>query len=108
MGSINQSDLVEFNEIKETADGFEATRGFQVEGLQGNPDQKSFEALSIPGIPEISDVHPSFSILNVVEKRFEPQGPGIGVVVVSYKQLNAEEQEADSTSAPIISIGSTV
>ncbi len=108
MATINQSDLVEFNEIKEGPDGFEATRGFQIEGLAGNADQKSFEALGIPGIPNINDVHPSFSILNVVEKRFETQGPTIGVVIVSYKQLNADEQEAGSTSAPIISIGSTV
>ena len=111
MAQIVASDLVDYNEVKFGPDGFEASRGFQITGLSGNPDQRAFEAISLPGLPLIGEVHPTINSIEAFEVSFETQGAETGVVVVRYKAVNPTDQSessADETQSPIISIGSTV
>ncbi len=111
MAQIVASDLVDYNEVKFGSDGFEASRGFQITGLSGNPDQRAFEAISLPGLPLIGELHPTINSIEAYEVSFETQGAETGVVVVRYKAVNPtdkSESSADETQPPVISIGSTV
>jgi len=105
---VEQSDLVEVNEVKQGKDGIEAVRGFQVVGLSGNPDNRLLQAITEPGIPLRGEPHPSIEGIKADEISASPQGAENALVTVTYKQLTEDENEPDELQKPTITVGSTV
>lgn len=108
MGTLVRIDIVEGAETREDADGIEVIRIALVENLSGNGDAKLLDAINTPGIPKIGDPHPSIPLINVFNRSAVPaKSSSKATVRISYKLLEAFEEEADDTKLPTIDVGST-
>lgn len=89
------------------ADGYYATRIFQVTGLSGNADSLLYEALQHGDIPQRGELHPVANMgLPVDDMRAEsiPHSPSKAKVTVTYKAPRAGTSDLEVGQEPQISV----
>ena len=97
--------------VSEGPDGFRATVVYHLTGVTGNPEQRVASALFTAGIPQPGDPYPGIAGLRVHSRTATPITDSTTTavkVVVQYEQLKVDQQPADSTQLPQISVGGSL
>lgn len=86
--------------------GFEATVGFKVLGLEGNAEERMFNALQQEGIPQRGDPHPGIPDIRAFNftVNVDSGSPNDFIIVVSYKRLEGKDGPPDESQLPQISL----
>lgn len=102
------SDLVEHASLKEVDGILSATRGFMVDGIEGDPTAIAYLALFADGVPVAGAFHPTIPGIRASERAPIVLSPSQCIVVVTYKPWRLDIQRAEPGAPPQIEIGASV
>ncbi len=95
--------LLEDSGATKSGEGFEITEAYMVEGIGGNPQDKTFIALTAPDVPQLGDPHQggSTAFLSCVNQAVSFKGPTQAKVVCSFRvpRVDSGEPPAGDTGA---------
>ncbi len=95
--------LLEDSGASNSGDGFEITEAYMIEGMGGNPQDKTYIALTAPDVPQLGDPHQgsATAVLSCVSQSVSFKGPTQAKVVCTFRipRVDAGEPPAGDTGA---------
>lgn len=100
---IKKRDVIEGSSVRLTADGYEADRVFLVDGVTGPAHAMEYLALTVPGLPQWGEPHPSIpdAFVNAIVPT--SKGGGSFSIRVGYAPRKSSSDPAQTT----IMVGTT-
>ena len=95
-------DLVDGNDARQTADGWEFTRTAVVRGLTGAAVVQMVEAVTaVPGLPRIGEPHPAYPAARLQERQPAAEGGGVVRVRLIYRTPTGGQAPQDKKKTTV-------
>jgi hypothetical protein len=107
MAKLESIDEVRGGQIAQDINGYTAVRVATLSGVEGNADEKQFNALDDEQLPVIGDSHPKIPGITLQSKSAESFGEGIFKVTLNYGDPNRFGSAGAGSPAEVM-IGTTL
>lgn len=106
--SAIQIDIIDGASLRETADGYEATRTAVVTGLTGDASSRQYRALTLPNMPRRGDAHPSIPGISLDRAEASSLDGHTGSVRVTLTYRNVDAADIPDSGTPRIEVGTAL